>query len=60
MGLDRDAAFSLQVEIVEHLRTHLQWGNRAGQLQKPIGQRRLAMIDMRYDGEISYLFRNHV
>ena len=60
VGLDRDAPLPLQVEIIEHLGTHLQGRYGARHLQQPIRQRRFAVIDMRDDGEVANVFRRHV
>ena len=53
VGLDGDAALALQVHGVQHLRLHLARGERAGQLQQPVGERGLAVVDMRDDREIA-------
>ena len=53
MRLDRDAALALEVHRVEHLRFHLARLQRAGDLEKAIGQRRLAVVDVRDDREIA-------
>jgi hypothetical protein len=50
---DRDAALALEIHVVEHLRFHLAAGHRAGQFEQAIGQRRLAVIDVRDDREIA-------
>ena len=50
---DGDAALALQVHGVEHLRHHFALGERAGDFQQTVRQRRFAVIDMRDDGEIS-------
>ena len=51
MGLDRDAALALEIHRVEHLGFHLAHLQRAGQLEKAVGQRRLAVVDVGDDGE---------
>ena len=51
--LDRDAALALEIHGVEHLRFHLAGLQRAGQLEEAVRQRRLAMIDVGDDGEIT-------
>ena len=51
--LDGDAALPLQVHIVEDLGLHLAAGHRARQLQQPVAERRLAVVDVRDDGEIA-------
>jgi hypothetical protein len=53
MSLDGDPALALEIHAVEHLRFHLARLERARQLEKPIGQRRFAVIDMRDDGEVA-------
>ena len=42
---------------VEHLRFHLARLQRAGQLEEAVGERRLAVIDVRDHGEIANLLR---
>ena len=56
MGLDRDAAFALQVHGVEHLLLHFALSNRASHLQEAVGNGRLAMVDMGDDGKIANKF----
>jgi hypothetical protein len=51
--LDRDATLTLEVHRVEHLRLHLTVFETAAKLDEPVGQRRLAMIDVRDDREIA-------
>ena len=53
MRLDGDAALALEIHRVEDLRFHLARLQRAGHLEKAIGQRRLAVVDVRDDGEIA-------
>jgi hypothetical protein len=52
VSFDRDAALALQVHAVEDLRRHLTELQRAGELEKAVGERRFAVIDMRDDREI--------
>ena len=53
VALDGDAALALQVHVVQHLSfRHL---DGLGELQQTVGQRRLAVVDMCYDAEISYM-----
>ena len=54
VGLDGDAALSLQVHGVEHLGVHLSLGNRAGELKQAVAQRRLAVVDVGNNGEVAY------
>ncbi len=53
LGLDGDAAFSLQVHGVEHLLPHLTRTDRPGPLQEAVGQGRLAMVDVGDDAEVA-------
>ena len=51
--LDRDAALALEVHAVEDLRFHLARLQRAGDLEKAVRQRRLAVVDVRDDREVT-------
>ena len=51
--LDGDAALALQVHVVENLGLHLALGECAGQFQKAVGQRGLAVVYVRDDREVS-------
>ena len=53
VGFDGDAALPLQVHRVEDLLHHLALGQRAGDFEQTVGQRRLAVVDMGNDGEIA-------
>ena len=53
LRLDRDAALALQVHAVEHLVGHLALGQRAGDLDQPVGQGGFPVVDMGYDREIA-------
>ena len=53
MGLDGDAALALQVHVVQDLGLHLAAGDRAGQFQQTVAQRRLAVVDVGDDGEVA-------
>ena len=53
LELDSDPAFPLQLHIVEELLLHIPIGHRAGVLQQPVSQRRLAVVNMGNDAEIS-------
>ena len=56
VALDGDAAFFLQVHIVEYLVLHIFLLDRAGHLQHAVCQRTLTVVYMRYNAEISYIF----
>ena len=52
LGLDRDAALALEVHRVEQLGPHRARVHGVGELEDPIGQRRLAMVDVGDDREV--------
>src|SRR5262249_43596645 len=47
------AALALDVHGIEHLLDHLALGKPAGELDQPVGERRLAMVDMRHNREVA-------
>ncbi len=53
LRLDRDAPLALEVHRVEVLRPHVAGVDGAGDLQDPVRQRRLAMVDVRDDREVA-------
>ena len=53
LRLDGDAALALDIHRIEHLRLHLPLAQAAGHLDEPVGQRRLAVVDMGDDGEVA-------
>ena len=55
MRLDGDAALLLQVHRIEQLVLHLARRDGARPVQQPVRKRRLPMIDMGDDAEISYM-----
>ena len=59
MSLDRDPAFALQIHGVEDLRLHLARLKGACNLEKAVGQRRFAVVDVRDDGKVSNVLRIH-
>ena len=59
MGLDRDAALALQVHRVENLLHHFALRQGPGVLEQAVGKRRLAVVDMRDDREISDVLGVH-
>ncbi len=52
LGLDRDAALALEIHRVEVLLAHLPRVHCAGQLENPVRERGLAMVDVGDDAEI--------
>ncbi len=53
LRLDRDAALLLELHLVEELRLLLAIGQRAGHFEQAIGERALAVVDVRDDAEIA-------
>ena len=53
LALDRDAALALDVHPVQVLGAHLPPFDDAGQLQHPVGQGGLAVVDVRDDAEVA-------
>ena len=53
LRLDRDPALALEIHLVEELRALLALGERARRVQQPIGERALAVIDVRDDAEVA-------
>ena len=54
LGLDGDAALALEVHGVEDLRVHLALAERAGKLEQAVGQRGLAVVDVRDNAKVAY------
>ena len=57
LRLDGDAAFPLDVHPVQVLGAHVAVRDDAGELQHPVGQRRLAVVDVGDDAEVPNLRR---
>ena len=57
LRLDGDAALALDVHPVQVLGPHVAVGDDAGELQHPVGQRRLAVVDVGDDAEVPNLRR---
>src|SRR4029079_10149918 len=53
LRLDGDAALALDIHRIEHLLDHLALLQAAGELDQPVGQRGLAMVDIGDDREIA-------
>ena len=52
-GLDRDALLALEVHRIEDLARHLARLDRVRQLEQPVGERGLAVIDVGDDREVA-------
>ena len=59
MGLDGDAALTLEVHGVEHLLHHFALRERAGYLKQAIRKCGLPMVDMGDDREVPYVLGVH-
>ena len=57
LGLDGDTALTLDIHPVQVLRAHRPFVDDTGELQHPVGQRRLAVVDVGDDAEVSNLRR---
>ena len=57
LGLDGDAALALDVHPVEVLGAHVPVRDDTGELQHPVGQRGLAVVDVGDDAEVPNLRR---
>ena len=53
LRLDRDPPLPLEVHRIEVLRAHVAGIDGAGQLEHPIRERRLAVVDVSDDGEVA-------
>ena len=60
VALYRDAFFAFEVHVVKHLRLQFALGKRTGLLQKAVGERALAVVDMGYYAEVAYVFHKNV
>lgn len=60
LRLDRDATLALDVHGVQNLVDHVALGDGMRHLQHAVGQRRLAMVDMGDDREVSDMGGFHV
>jgi hypothetical protein len=56
LSLDGDTALFFYIHRVQHLRAHLSVAQTTTTLNNAIGQRGLAVINVRNDGEISNVF----
>ena len=53
IGLDRDAAFALNIHGIEQLRLHVALVDGMGELEDAVTNRGLAMVDVRNDREVA-------
>ena len=59
VALDGDAALTLQIHVVQHLGLHVLARHRVGDFQQTVGQRALAVVDMRHDAEVAYCLHSY-
>lgn len=57
LGLDGDTPLTLQIHRVEHLLLHLAIGESSTDLDDPVGQGALSMVDMGNDGKVSNILQ---
>ena len=55
LGLDGDPALLLDVHVIKDLLGHLARGEPAGELDQPVSEGRLAVVDMGNDRKIADL-----
>ena len=55
LGFDGDAAFTFQVHVIQDLLFHFTVRQSTTVLDQTVSQRRLTVINMSNDGEISYM-----
>ena len=55
LGLDGDAPLALYIHGIQDLLVHLAVRETAALLDEAIGERRLAVVDMRDDAEVAYV-----
>ena len=53
LRLNGDAALFLNVHVIKDLLGHLTRGEASGELDQPVSEGRLAMVDMRDDGKVA-------
>jgi hypothetical protein len=56
LALDRDAALTLDIHIVENLVAKLTVFDKIRMLDQAVGKRRFSVVYMSYDAEVPYLF----
>jgi hypothetical protein len=58
-GLDGNAALALEIHRIQKLLVHFALGERAGHFQQAVGQRGLAVVNVRDDAEVALELRVH-
>ena len=53
LRLDRDPSLALELHRIEQLFTHVAVGDGVGELEDPIRECRLSVVDVRDDGEVA-------
>ena len=53
LGFDRDTSFALEVHRIKHLRRHFPVSQTTADLNKPVREGRLAVINVRDDGKVA-------
>lgn len=57
LAFNGDATFAFDIHAIQELRLHVALRHRSGQFEDAIGQRGLAMIDVRDNGKIADIVR---
>ncbi len=55
LGFDGDPALALKIHGVQHLGFHFTIGEAAAKLDDTVRQRRFTVVDVRNDGEVTYI-----
>ena len=58
--LDGNAALALKLHVVEDLILHFARADRVASFQQTVGERRLAVVNVRDNAKVSYVFSVHV
>ncbi|MNZ87639.1 hypothetical protein D3C78_1065030 [compost metagenome] len=55
LRFDGNATLALKIHRIEHLRGHFTFGQATANLDNTVGQRRLTVVNVGNNGEISYM-----
>ena len=60
VALDGYSLLLLKVHVIEDLVLHVAFAERSGELQQPVGQGALAVVDMRDYAKVAYVLHFHI
>ena len=60
VALDGYSLLLLKVHVIEDLILHVAFAERSGELQQPVGQGALAVVDMRDYAKVAYVLHFHI